>query len=665
MNVSHTAPGVTAAMAILWAMRETVSVAGVPVLGRHRRGGGGRSRRGCPRPITDRRPHRRALLALFVGLALAAACSSPSGASRPASGQALLAQAAPPSHAGPLAPIASLVTATAITSNGSPVGASTDFAATVPDIVAVVEVGYLSGARQALTVTWSKVPSAGTAQVLFSQRLSVASGDVAYAAAVNPGRLFLGLYRVEASLAGMQASAWFEVDDPYGPLGVPTPAPVQGRSKVATASYVAEGAPPTTETGVTAAGMGSAAAPTAGPTGTVAPPSPSGGTGCELAIAGDASATAFVEMSGCSGDEVALSATVNGQTQLVQTAHAADATIPVRVDPCSVDPSLGYGATKVTYSATVTSGPDKGKSAVLSGTQTVEPPTGAPYLILDDNTPDVGSQVSGGDEILLTFEAHSPAGIRSVTVTADPGGTLKSETYDQHPTRCTTIGTDQVVVVPPYTVPADAPPLITITAVATDFAGRSETLVLTYPTEAVWLGTALGDGGSNYGSEPNGVTSAGLCKAHWLIQFQVNVPANKAISGAAQASTSLVPCTVVGPFYLPPSFPGGVDTFKVTGSYDGSVFKLLFDPAQTNEAFTTGGLYLLVTHGVSLGGRTMLVLARTSSTRADGDLDLSTGRLGVLDVPVGTLKLAASLYCCYPDAGPTKLATKTPPIFIH
>ncbi|MGA8682072.1 MAG: hypothetical protein WB592_16455 [Acidimicrobiales bacterium] len=71
------------------------------------------------------------------------------------------------------------------------------------------------------------MPSPGTAQLLFSQRLNVASGDVAYATAVNPGRLFLGLYRVEASLAGMQRSAWFEVEDPYGPLGAPTPAPVR------------------------------------------------------------------------------------------------------------------------------------------------------------------------------------------------------------------------------------------------------------------------------------------------------------------------------------------------------------------------------------------------------------------------------------------------------
>ncbi len=609
------------------------------------------------------------MFALFVGLALVAACSSPSGAARSASraSSGLLAQAAPPSHAGPLGLIASLVAATAITSNGSPVGASADFAATVPDIVAVVDVGYLPGAaRQVLTVTWSKVPSPGTAQVLLSQQVSVASGDVAYAAAVNPGRLFLGLYRVEASLAGMQRSAWFEVDDPYGPLGVPAPAPVRAaRSKVATAGDVTEGAPPTTEAGVTAPGMGAAAAPTAGPTGTVAPPSPPTGTGCELAISGDASATAFVEWSGCSGDDVAVSATVDGQTQLVQTAHAAQASVPVRVDPCSLDPSLSYGATKVTYTATVTSGPDKGKSAVLSGTQTLEPPTGAPNLIVEDNTPDVGSQVSEGDEILLTFEAHSPAGIRSVTVTADSGGTLTSESYDQHPTRCTTAGTDQVVVVPPYAVPADAPPLITITAVATDFAGRSETLVLTYPTEAVWLGNAVGDGGSNYGTNVNGTISAGLCKARWVLELQVNVPANKAITGAAQASTDLVPCSVVGPFHLPPSFPGGVETFKLTGSYDGSVFGLVFHPAQLNQASTTGGLYLLVTHGVALGDRTTLVLVRTSSTRADGNLDLSTGQLGVLDVPVGTLKLAASLYCCYPDAGPTKQATKTPPIFIH
>jgi hypothetical protein len=581
----------------------------------------------------------------------------------------LLAQPPPPLHAGPLAPIASLTTAAGITRSGGLVGATADFEATAPDILAVVDVGYLDGpARETLTVTWSSAPPHGAAQVLFTQRVPVSSGDVAYAAAFNPGRLPLGLYRVGATLAGTKRSAWFVVDDPYGPLGLPTPAPARtalsARPTVVTASYVAAGKTPGTATGATAPAVGTAGPPTAGPTGTIAPTSSSlEGTGCELAINGDPSATVFVDWSGCSGDDVAMSATVNGQTQLVQTAHAAQASVPVRVDPCSVDPRIGYGTTTVTYTATVVSGPDKGKSAVpVSGAQTLRPPAGPLSVVPVDYTPDVGSQVSTGDQILLSFEAHSPDGIRSVIVTADPGGTLESQTYRQRPTRCTTTGTDQVVVVRPYTVPPDAPPLITIIAVATDFAGKSETLDLTYPTQAVWLGTALGDGGSNYGSKVGGTVAAGLCKAHWVVEFQVNVPATKAITGAAQASTSLIPCVIVGPYHLPPSFPGGVATFKVTGSYDGSVFKLMFTPVQINQASTIGGLYLLVTHDV---GRTTLVLTRTSGTRADGNLDVSMGKLGVLDVPDVTLKLAASLYCCYPDAGPTRQATKTPPIFMH
>jgi hypothetical protein len=97
-----------------------------------------------------------------------------------------------------------------------------------PDIVAVVDVGYLGGpAHETLTVTWSNAPPHVAAQVLFSQRALVSSGDVAYAAALNPGRLPLGLYRVEATLAGLHRSAWFFVDDPYGPLGLPPPAPAR------------------------------------------------------------------------------------------------------------------------------------------------------------------------------------------------------------------------------------------------------------------------------------------------------------------------------------------------------------------------------------------------------------------------------------------------------
>jgi len=584
----------------------------------------------------------------------------------------LLIQPAPPRHAGPLSPIASLATAAGLTTSGDPVRASADFGATDPDIVAVIDVGDLSTrANEPLTVTWSTASPRGAAHVLFAQTVSVASGDVAYAAALNPGRMLLGLYRVDATLAGVHRSAWFVVDDPNGPLGAPTPtgrapsaAPTAGPTVEPTGYVLEDATTSTTEPTATAPGVGTAGPPTDGPTGTVAPPStPTGGTGCQLAIIGNPSSTVMVHWADCPGDDVAISATVNGQTQLVQTAHAADASVPVRVDPCSVDPSIGYGNTSITYTARVVSGPDSGKSAApVSGTQTLQPPpTGPPSLLPIDYTPQVGSQVSGGNDILLSLEAHSANGIRSVIVTAVPGGTLAQQTYGQRPTRCATAGTDQIVVVPPYRVPSNPPPFVTITAVATDFTGQTQTLTASYPTEAVWLGTAIGDGGQNYGSRVGGPVDAGLCTARWVLQFQVNVPASRAISGTAQASTDIIRCTTVGPYPLPPSFPGGVETFKVTGSYDGSVFQLRFPPVHTNQAFGIGGLVLLDTTGT---GPTTFVLTRATDTRADGSLDLTLGRLGVLNVPDLALKLAGSLYCCYPDAGPVAQATKTPPIFI-
>ncbi len=614
-----------------------------------------------------RHQRRRVGFVLVAGLALVAACSSPKGAES----RGLLTQPVPPRHAGPLSPIASLATAAGLTTSGDPVGVSADFGATDPDIVAVIDVGELSSqTHEPLTVTWSTAPPHGTARVLFAQTVSVASGDVAYAAALNPGRMLLGVYRVDATLAGVHRSAWFIVDDPDGPLGAATPAagaPAQAATAgptVEPASYVNEDATtPTVEANATS-GMGTAGPPTDGPTGTVTPPSaPTGGTGCQLAINGNPSGTVMVDWSGCPGDDVAISATVNGQTQLVQTAHAADASVPVRVDPCSVDPSIGYGNTSITYAAKVVSGPDSGKSAApVSGTQSLQSPTDPPSLIPVEYTPEIGSQVDVGEPILLTLEARSAVGIRSVTVTADPGGTVAQQTYRQRPTRCTTAGTDQIVVVPPYRVPSNPPPLVTITAVATDFAGTSKTLDMTYSTRAVWLGTALGDGMQNYGTKLESGVVAGLCTAHWVMNFQVDVPATKAISGAAQASTSLIRCHVVGSYPLPPSFPGGVSTFNVTGSYDGTIFKLQFPPVHTNQAFTLGSLYLIDTNGA---GRTTLVLTRTTATRADGNLNLSLGTLGVIGVPVNALNLAASLYCCSPNAGPVRDPTKTPPIFIQ
>jgi hypothetical protein len=606
------------------------------------------------------RPRRIGLrIAVAVGLALAIIPAAASSASVPQKPRPLLVQPAPPRHPEPLPPIASLTIAAGITTEGDPVGATADFAATVPDVLAVVDVGYLGSLRhQRLTITWSSAPPNSTAHTLFSQHLRVVSGDVAYAAALNPGRMRLGLYRIDVALASAHQSAWFVVYDPDGALGGPASGPTAGPAETAavTARYVEDDAssemPPAT---------GTAAVPTGGPAGTVGPPSsPTGGAGCQLDMNGDASGTVLVDWTGCSGDDVGISATVNGQTQLVQTAHAADASVPVRVDPCSIDPGIGYGNTSVAYTATVLAGPDKGKSATVSGTQSTPAPTLPPSLVPVDYSPDLGSQVSAGQHILLSLEAHSDSGIRSVTVTADPGGTLADKTYSKQPSRCTTTGRDQIVVARPYTVPADPPALITITAVATDFAGQTQTFVGTYPTEAVWAGTVTGYGKAIQMDPGN----TGTCSAYWVMWLQVGVSKTKQISGTAQVSTNSIPCVyTIGP---EDSFPGGVSTFKVTGSYDGKTFRLMLPQQQTNSAYYVGVLCLLNSDDVdctSNAPRTFL-FTLTGDRSAKGHLDVSLSAPAGEGTRVTDLNLEGNLACCYSEVGPAAQATKTPPIYL-
>jgi hypothetical protein len=507
---------------------------------------------------------------------------------------------------------------------------------------------------------------------MFSQHLRVVSGDVIYAAALNPGRLRLGLYRIDATLAGAHQSAWFVVNDPIGALAAPASAQTStpAGTTATTASYVEDDDASTTDGTGTPTGVGMAETPTSGPTGTVAPPSaPTSGPGCQPEINGDASGTVYVEWTACAGDDIGITATVNGKTELVQTAHAADADIPVRVDPCSIDPSVGYGGTPVSYTATVLLGPDKGKSATVSGTQTLDAPTNPPKLVPVNYNPALESQVGEGDQILLSFEAQSAVGIRSVTVTG-PGGTLKQATYTKQPTRCTAKGTDQIVVVPPYTVPANPPAIITITAVATDFAGRSTTVVLQYPTEAVWLGLARGPGTAKLASQEDPGDYGGLCTAQWTMYLEVGISAKKAVSGDAQATTQSIPCVVIGPDFDPITIPGGVSTFKVTGTYDGKTFRLMFPPVQTNEAYAAGSMFLLDTNGTgNFGGYTpatfVFVRKYADFAPAKPPLDvIGPGVEGGTSLALDELKLEGDLICCSPDAGPTIQATKTPPIFI-
>lgn len=104
-------------------------------------------------------------------------------------------------------PLLTLVTAQYINTAGQPRGIAQYFSAAADSVTAVVLVGKLDGPT-ALTMTWSRLTAKGP-QPVFSKQLTVTSFDVAYTTAVTPGTLPYGSYQVAASMGRSRlVSTW-------------------------------------------------------------------------------------------------------------------------------------------------------------------------------------------------------------------------------------------------------------------------------------------------------------------------------------------------------------------------------------------------------------------------------------------------------------------------
>jgi hypothetical protein len=144
---------------------------------------------------------RGRLRALAGCVAVAAACAG-CGATNPP----------PPLGKVVSGPIQILVTSQSVNRVGDPVGVTNYFPATSHAATAVAVLGKLSGPQE-LVMTWSRVTGAGS-QVLFSQHMMVTSYGRAYTTAVTRGTMPFGTYEVTASVAGVTRTTEWAV---FGP----------------------------------------------------------------------------------------------------------------------------------------------------------------------------------------------------------------------------------------------------------------------------------------------------------------------------------------------------------------------------------------------------------------------------------------------------------------
>ena len=393
-------------------------------------------------------------------------------------------------------PILAIVTAASVNANGQPSGISHSFAPSQPKVTALVVLGKLRGAGE-LTVSWSQVTSQGPQQ-LFTQSIAVHSFGRAYSTAVSQGVLAAGSYRVSASIDGVSRSVVWVV-----PGAADSTSPNVGATGATTAASASPAARSSPVAFAAAAGSPTPQPPVAGPSGTIPPPSaPSTGCNNDQTMSSEAEemfnvvATVFCAPA-AAGVTYSGSVFATMASTLVPVGHLEF--IPpdllggvFAVDTCSLPGGSDLPGAKLTYEVVVYK---PGPTKEFTGHATLDSDHASPVLS-GGSVPVAGTMVHEGQTITVHITATEPTtqgpqeGIHDIQLTG-PDGLIDSKDYGTHPTKCDTSRLTKTLTAT-YTVPKDPPPVITLTAHASDFAGNESTpLSASFPTTKTshWTGT--------------------------------------------------------------------------------------------------------------------------------------------------------------------------------
>lgn len=340
--------------------------------------------------------------------------------------------------------------------SGRPRHLTQEFSPSSRSVVATVLLGSLPGPRQ-LEVTWYRLTSFG-AQQLFTRQLRVTSNGLAYTTAVAPGTLTPGTYQVRASVDGVTRDLNWTV------------------------------APP----GTTVADVGGPAQPLR--------PGPSGSFGAEQSKPFCDVLRSVVSMPGSTDVRFIL------QTYCPRTARSG----PVRgVVLATMNRNLGdwvvgpmhlqrSGLMVGNYTLNVCTLPDgsnkrgstiwyvtlvyyAGNARAFPAVYNLPNAHSAPVVTIASSVP-AGSAVHPGEKIKLRVTAAMPTGlgpqpaVRAITI-GGPAGRIASRTY-QTQSACGAERVSRTVSVS-YTVPAGAPPVLTLTALG-QAGGSSGTQTISF-----------------------------------------------------------------------------------------------------------------------------------------------------------------------------------------
>jgi hypothetical protein len=215
-----------------------------------------------------------------------------------------------------------------------------------------------------------------------------------------------------------------------------------------------------------------------------------------------------------------------------------------QVDPCKLSGGSDLPGAVLIYKTVISGpGPNQGLSAVNYWTLPRE--LGGPVLTAG-STPPHGTRVHPGEVIKIHITATEAnggpePGIQEIALGLSPLLTIDKATYGDHPTACDKSRLTKTLTTT-YTVPADPPPIVHLTAIAHDFAGNeSSTLSADFPTGDEWEGTSTSH------LDTSGCTSTVIETIDFV------VAGNGAVSGTSHGTANIADsCGTYHPFPLGP-----------------------------------------------------------------------------------------------------------------
>lgn len=464
---------------------------------------------------------------------------------------------------------------------GGPLEPKSTFAPQDPSVTAVVPLGAV-GDDATLTIEWRRMGAdIDESEVLFAHEIEVENFQSAYSVGVSEGQLAPGVYEVVASLDTHESSAlWRVADEP-----------------ASTETTSSDGAPPV-----------------AGDSGVVAASAAAAGDDCsnlevrpsgqilwlvDYRVSANNSGLARVEC-----PAVILSATVVGPPVVVAEVPP---TFGGLLDPCRLPGGSDMPGTTVHFSARYTDDP-----AEAAGAQhLLEDPEQSPVLVLQ-SIPSSGSRVEPGDTIRLQSQAMElppSEGLHWAEIRS-PAGVLGRDEHQATPCDQSRFYSEMERT---YTVPADPPPVIELTAVAQDFDGVASTDSVTFVTDdrVVWEGTLMAETERQY-------EGAGTCFDTWRAELDFVVDQTGKIDGSGRAELGEFGCA------LPSSNPAQAHVFSIGGQSSDEALTLLLSfgqnvPAGSNQ--WAGFPNLLLTNAGQPGGAPpgpRLVIPKVDECRARG-----------------------------------------------